>query len=534
LGSGGKGREGSALIKIHPLRNGRGALTDGVDQAAAAHVGTPATTGRGTTAGVQDVERAAAELAERLPPALEPLARLAYNYRWSWLPGGPELFAAIDRERFELCLQNPVRLLQEASSRAPRRAAEDETLVARAHDLASQVNADLERPPAAGIDRDHPVAFLCAEYGVHVSLPIYSGGLGALAGDLLKEASDRAIPMVAVGLMYRKGYFRQRIDAAGWQHEYWIDTDPPRLPAARVTGPDGAPMTVEIPIYDATVAAHVWGVDVGRVPLFLLDTDISRNEAIERWITARLYDADPTTRLAQYVLLGIGGMRALQALGIDPGVIHLNEGHAALAPLALGSLKEGRARTVFTTHTPVPAGNDSYPSEQLKHAIARLADELPISQRELIGLGRTDPDDASEPFGVTQAALRMSRAANGVSRRHGQVSRSMWSSLWPTRTAEDVPIAHVTNGVRVPTWIGTHIRELLDRHLGPDWSGRADDERTSEAIDQIPGHELWRVRELQRAELIEFIRRRSMQDRLARGDLREYVEAAAECWVTTC
>ena len=183
----------------------------------------------------------------------------------------------IDRERFELCLQNPVRLLQEASTRALRRAAEDESLILRAHELESQVRGDLERPAAAGIEADRPVAFLCAEFGVHVSLPIYSGGLGALAGDLLKEASDRAIPMVAVGLMYRKGYFRQRIDAAGWQHEYWIDTDPQRLPAARITTDGGTPVTVEIPIYDSTVAAHVWRIDVGRVPLFLLDTDISRN-----------------------------------------------------------------------------------------------------------------------------------------------------------------------------------------------------------------------------------------------------------------
>ena len=322
--------------------------------------------------GREDVRRAAEELAERIPPRLAPLARLAYNYRWSWLPGGPELFAAIDRERFELCLQNPVRLLQEASARALRRAAEDDALVARAIELEEQVKADLERPVADGTDAERPVGFLCAEYGIHVSLPVYSGGLGALAGDLLKEASDQALPMVGVGLLYRKGYFRQRVDAGGWQHEYWIDTDPERLPAARVTGADGCPLTIEVPIYDTKVLAYVWRVEVGRVPLFLLDTDISRNGPLERWITGRLYEADPSTRLAQYVLLGVGGMQALRALGIEPGVIHLNEGHAALAPLAFAaghdpagspgaprSLEEASARTVFTTHTPVPAGNDT-------------------------------------------------------------------------------------------------------------------------------------------------------------------------------
>ena len=493
--------------------------------------------------GRSDIRRAAEELAERLPDRLAPLARLAYNYRWSWLPGGPELFAAI--ERFELSLQNPVRLLQEASTRALRRAAQDDALVAQAVALEAQVRADLERPPAPGGDPDHPVGFFCAEYGVHVSLPVYSGGLGALAGDLLKEASDQALPMVAVGLMYRKGYFRQRIDAAGWQHEYWIDTDPQRLPAARVSMPDGTPLTIEVPIYDTPVLAYVWRVEVGRVPLFLLDTDIARNGPLERWITGRLYEADPTTRLAQYVLLGVGGIRALRALGIEPGVIHLNEGHAALAPLAFAAaaqgdddgvlglpgapatLEEARARTAFTTHTPVPAGNDSYPSEQVSSAIHRVAAELGIPEGDVIALGRTDPDESDEPFGVTQAALRLSGSANGVSRRHGEVSRSMWSALWPDRPDEEIPIGYVTNGVHVPTWIGGAMRGLLDRYLGSDWLARVEDPRTWARVDEIPGHELWQVRCRQRAEMVEFIRLRSTQERLLRGDVREYVDAAA-------
>ena len=494
--------------------------------------------------GAADLQRAATELEQRIPEQLAPLAQLAYNYRWSWLPGAPELFASIDRERFELCLQNPVRLLQEASPRVLQRASEDGLLVSQARQLASQVRQDLERPPAPGIDPERPVAFLCAEYGVHVSLPVYSGGLGALAGDLLKEASDRAVPMVAVGLMYRKGYFRQRIDAGGWQHEYWIDSDPQRLPAARVTAANGAPLEVEIPIYDAEVAAYIWRVDVGRVPLFLLDTDISRNGPVERWITARLYEADPTLRLAQYVLLGAGGVRALRAMGIDPSVIHLNEGHAALAPLSLagllqrngrsstaaGALEQARARTVFTTHTPVPAGNDCYPPEQVNDAIARLAGELALPAEEVISLGRTRPDDANEPFGVTQAALRMSRAANGVSRRHGEVSRGMWAALWPERPPEKVPIGYVTNGVHVPTWIGAPMRELLDRHLGADWTARVADPKTWAGVDRIPDEELWQTRARQRAEMVEFIRRRSTHDRLLRGDQREYVDAAARAF----
>ncbi|MGZ4351676.1 MAG: alpha-glucan family phosphorylase, partial [Solirubrobacteraceae bacterium] len=310
-----------------------------------------------------DILAAAEDLGERIPDALAPLARVAYNYRWSWAPGGPEVFRAVDSERFNLCGRNPVRLLQESPARVLRRAADNGELVARALALETEIAADLERPFSTSLDPSHPVAFLCAEYGVHVSLPVYSGGLGALAGDLLKEASDRAVPLVAVGLMYRKGYFRQRIDASGWQHEYWIDTDPDRVPAALVTGENAAPLTITVPIGSNDVTARIWRVDVGRIPLFLLDTDCAENDPMDRWITGRLYDGDPQTRLAQYSLLGVGGIRALRAMGHEPGVMHLNEGHAALAPLELArgyreaegialseALARARGRTVFTTH----------------------------------------------------------------------------------------------------------------------------------------------------------------------------------------
>jgi len=492
--------------------------------------------------GREDIRRAAEELAGRLPDALAPLARLAYNYRWSWLPGGQEVFQVVDAERFELAGQNPVRLLQEASARSLRRAAGDEGLLERIAAVEAQVKADLERPPYPSIDPARPVAFLCAEYGVHVSLPVYSGGLGALAGDLLKEASDCAVPLVAVGLMYRKGYFRQRIDAGGWQHEYWIDTDPYRVPAALVTGADDEPLTIELPIYDSDVTARIWRVDVGRVPLFLLDTDIPDNDLVDRWITARLYEADERIRIAQYVLLGAGGVRALTALGIEPGVIHLNEGHAALAPVQLAGqelrsghpLAEGlaaaRERTVFTTHTPVPAGNDTYPSEEVEEAIGRLVRELGFSAEEVIALGRTKPDDPDEPFGVTQTALRTSRAANGVSRRHGKVAREMWQSLWPDLDLDDVPVGHVTNGVHVPTWIGAPMRELLDRHLREGWMAHSAEARTWAGIDQIPDAELWEARCRQRAELVQAVRARSTLERLLRGDVRDYVDAAQKAF----
>jgi starch phosphorylase len=490
--------------------------------------------------GREDVRRAAEDLAERLPDALAPLARLAYNYRWSWLPGGPEVFSAIDHARFTLACQNPVRLLQEVSNATLRRAAADGALLERIEAVEAQVKADLERPAYPSIDPARPVAFLCAEYGVHVSLPVYSGGLGALAGDLLKEASDCAVPLVAVGLMYRKGYFRQRIDAGGWQHEYWIDTDPHRLPAALVTGPGETPLKIEVPIYEAEVTAQIWRVDIGRIPLFLLDTDVPENGQVERWITGRLYESDEHTRLAQYVLLGAGGVRALTALGFEPGVIHLNEGHAALAPVQLAAqemhsgeqlaagILSARERTVFTTHTPVPAGNDTYPSHQVEEAIGNLMSQLGIEARDVIALGRTNPQDEGEPFGVTQAALRMSRAANGVSRRHGEVAREMWRVLWPELPVEDVPVGHVTNGVHVPTWIGTPMRELMDRHLGEGWMAHAAEPETWAGVDHIPDPELWQARGLQRAQLVEEMRARSTNERLQRGDVREYVDAAAK------
>jgi glycogen phosphorylase len=496
-------------------------------------------------AGSDDLERAAADLAERLPDALAPLARIAYNYRWSWLPGGAELFAAVDPERWQLCAQNPVRLLQEATSRVLKRAAADPELLERIASVQARIRADLQRPTrrvgSGAIASAHPISFLCAEYGVHVSLPVYSGGLGALAGDLLKEASDQALPLVAVGLMYRKGYFRQRIDAGGWQHEYWIDTDPERLPAALVTGEGGAPLKISVPIYDSDVVAQIWRVEIGRVPLFLLDTDLPENGPLQRWITGRLYDADGDTRLSQYILLGVGGVRALRALGYEPGVLHLNEGHAALAPLELASpelqageplaqaLNRSRQRTVFTTHTPVPAGNDSYSAEQVAKALGRLTAELGVPESELIALGRTHPEEETEPFGVTQAALRMSRSANAVSARHGEVAREMWSVLWPEGPVPDVPIGHVTNGVHVPTWIGAPIRELFERRLGPDWTARAADPDLWSGLDGVEDRELWEARRRQRAELISFLAQRSPIDRLGRNDVREYVQAAAQC-----
>ena len=495
-------------------------------------------------AGAEDIVRAASALTSRLPWPLGVLARLAYNYRWAWLPDGPDVFTDVDPDRWAACGRNPVRLLQETSAEALLRAAGDASLIARAEQLEAALVEDLARPFATGVaGEERPIAFFCAEYGIHVSLPIYAGGLGALAGDILKEASDRALPLVAVGLMYRHGYFRQRVDHTGWQQEYWVPTDPERSPAVLVTtGDERTPLRIHVPIGGDDVVAQVWRVDVGRIPLFLLDADLPENKRVARWITTRLYDSDPSTRLAQYVLLGCGGAAVLRALGIDPAIVHMNEGHAAFAALEMtrpaveggapfaAAFEDVRQRTVFTTHTPVPAGNDTYPADQVRAVLAPLAQSLGTTGDEIVRRGRTHPDDEHEPFGVTQFALRASRSANGVSRRHGEVSRDMWQALWPDRGVDDVPIGHVTNGVHVPSWVGAPRRRLLHRHPGAGSRAPAAAAATNAAIDAIAPQELWAVRCEQRRLLVEYVRDRSQLQRIARGDPREYVEATARAF----
>jgi glycogen phosphorylase len=490
-------------------------------------------------AGRDDTDRAARALAARMPEPLAPLALAAYNLRWAWTPGAADAFRAVDPARWELCGESPVRLLTEVDADTLARAAEDPAIVEAARATQTAIEADLAREPATGVaTRERPIAFFCAEYGIHASLPIYSGGLGALAGDILKEASDRALPLVAVGLLYRQGYFRQRVDASGWQHESWVPTDPERQPAALVTTADGAPLTVTVPVGAEEIVAQVWRVEVGRVPLFLLDADRPENGPIARWISARLYTGARDLRLAQYALLGVGGMRALGALGIDPGVVHLNEGHAAFTSLELArreleaglSLEEAlaaaRARTVFTTHTPVPAGNDTYDPGQITESFGALTASVGLEPDALVRLGRSHPDDAYESFGVTQFALRTSRAANGVSRRHGEVARGMWAALWPDRPVDEVPIGYVTNGVHLPTWLGGPMRDLLDRTLGDGWLDRAEDPSTWEPLRDVPATDLWDARRRQRAEFAGWLRERATTDRLGREEPRSYVEAA--------
>jgi starch phosphorylase len=489
--------------------------------------------------GTEDVAQAVALLASRIPAELAPLARVAYNYGWSWAPGGPELFREIDPDRWETSCENPVRLLLETPVKRLTDAAANAGLVDRARRLEAVLHADLARPFAEGpFSPERPAAFVCAEFGVHRSLYTYAGGLGVLAGDFLKQASDLALPFVAVGLLYRQGYFRQRLDTSGWQYEYWFDADPGLQAMALVTGEDGAPATFSVNLRGRDVRLQLWRVNVGRVPLYLIDSDRPENSRADRWITSRLYVGDREVRLAQYALLGIGGIRALRCIGIDPGLIHLNEGHAALATLELiregvadglgfdAALEAARSRVVFTTHTPVPAGNEYYPAADLARVLGDFPAALGIDAQKLYTLGRSHPGD-EEPVGMTQLAIRTSRSVNGVSRRHGEVAREMWHHLWPDLPREKIPIGYVTNGVHVPTWIAPAMRALFARHLGEGWEARADDAVTWSPIPEIPDEEIWSVRNALRAALVAYVRDRSVIDRLSRGETSDYVEAAA-------
>ena len=490
--------------------------------------------------GSKDLARAADELAVRVPSSLAPLARLAFNYWWSWTPGAPELFREIDAQRFDLCRENPVRLLREAPAPSLARAARDAAFLHRMETVYER----FERVMASGSGRsdvapDRPVAFFCLEYGIHPSLPNYSGGLGVLAGDILKEASDRGLPMVGLGLLYSQGSYHQRLDPDGWQHDYWVETDPEFLPLALVTGDDGEALTVVVPVRGRDVVAQIWRVDVGRVPLYLLDTRRPENDVIDRWITSRLYVSDPKIRLAQYALVGLGGVRTLRALGISPGTLHLNEGHPALAPLELttdavasgrpfdDALQEVRERTVFTTHTPVPAGNETYGPKVILEVLGDLPAALGIDHQRFLRMGSLG-DDPSGGFGMTTLALRLARFSGGVSRRHGEVARQMWADLFPGMRTDQVPIGHVTNGVHLPSWMATEMRELLDLYLPDGWVERASDPSVWDGVDNIPDEELWAVRNLLRRHLVSFARTRSALDRLARGESSDSVEMARE------
>ncbi len=495
----------------------------------------------GKNDGTKDRARAIAELAERLPEPLVPLARLVFNYRWVWMRGGSSLFKEIDPHLWERSCCNPLWLVEAAAPSRLRALSGDADYVARVERAAAALDEELSRPALSfGPEAAGPVAYFCSEFGVHCSLPLYGGGLGMLAGDVLKAASDLALPLLGVGLLYKEGYFHQIIGNDGWQREYWIPTYFERLPAVRVTGDDGEPLQVSLPIRGRDVQLRIWRIDFGRVPLYLLDADHPDNPAVDRWITNRLYIGDRQTRLAQYAALGAGGVRALEAMGIEPGLHHLNEGHAGLGTVERMAkpVREGlsfeaafeavRARTVFTTHTPVAAGNEWYRLDEVRPVLGDWRRELGFGEDALRELSGFEPENPNDPMAITLLALRASRTSNGVSRRHGRVAREMWQRVWPDEPVERVPITSVTNGIHTTTWMGERMQSLLDLHLGPVWQERLADPAFWSAIRDIPDEELWEVRCALRARLVQFAREHSVRDRLRRGETPDYVASADE------
>lgn len=484
---------------------------------------------------------------QRLPLSLRALDRLSWNYWWSWSAEGPGVFRDLDPDIWEQYEQNPRLLLAKTSEYRLAQMATDPVYIERVRRLAEEFDHYMgvtTRWPRSGVSTatpEHPVAYFCAEYGVHNSLPLYSGGLGILAGDHLKSASDLGLPLLAVGLLYHYGYFRQRLRRDGWQEEYYGETHPSELPITLIENKDGLPLLIELTIRERPVRAQIWQAQVGRIPLYLLDTNIEANDETDRWVTGHLYGGDRETRIVQEMLLGIGGVRLLRQLDIEPHVFHLNEGHSAFLTLELarelvqsGSLAFSEAaqivrqRCVFTTHTPVAAGNDEFEPLLVKRSFGETYPrELGLDTAEFIALGRTDPNDPAEEFGLTPLAIRMCRSTNGVSRKHGEVSRALWQKLWPGKTVDEVPITHVTNGVHAPTWVAPLIRALYEKYVGPNWAECVHDRtRWEDSIAKIFDEELWAAHQLLKERLVAFIRHRSFQARLRRSESMEYTESA--------
>ena len=465
-----------------------------------------------TTAGAQlaPIVTEARDVGHFVTPVHQRLAALAQNLWWSWDEETGSLFRELDPALWRQCDYNPIVLLQETSPAQLEARASELAMHGRINHAYRRMREYVQSKHTwsarhASVLAARPVAYFSAEFGLHESVPIYSGGLGILAGDHVKSASDLGIPLVGLGLYYGQGYFRQRLDTARWQQEEYLDVDRTHLPLQPATGRDGVPIAVEIETRTGRLLARVWQIAVGRNVLLLLDSDVEGNSKEDRELTARLYGGDQRVRIRQELLLGVGGVRALEALGIAPGVLHLNEGHSAFAALELArqrmetegidaaeALRRVAAQTVFTTHTPVPAGHDRFHADLVEEHLGPLRDALGLDRGGFLGIGRVNPHDVHEEFCMTVLALKTSRRANAVSSLHGHVSRAMWMPLHPGLREDHVPIGHITNGVHVQTWLAPQMRQVYERHLGADWAGRSQrDDNVWDGIDRVGDGELW-------------------------------------------
>lgn len=484
-------------------------------------------------------------VAPSLPPALAPLYEIAYNLHWAWSHDAIDLFRRLDSDLWEASGHNPARMLGTVDQGRLETLAHDDSFLAHLKRVADELTAYMHADftwfwRTYGGAEEIVVAYFSAEFGLTESLSIFAGGLGILAGDHLKSASDLDVPLVGIGLLYQQGYFKQYLNQAGWQQEAYEDNDFSNLPLRLVRSGE-APVTVRVAYPGREVIAQVWKVQVGRVPLYLLDTNVPQNRPEDRDITDQLYGGDQEMRVKQEILLGIGGYRVLALLGLRPTICHMNEGHSAF--LALERTRQlmerhglpfavarevAMAGQVFTTHTPVPAGHDYFPPPLMERYFADYARSLGLSWSDFMALGRVNPQDANEPFCTTVLALRMSAYSNGVSRLHGAVTRQMWQRLWPGVAQEEVPIGYVTNGVHFESWISRDMNQLYERYLGPRWREEPADESVWRRAEQIAPEELWRTHERRRERLVSFVRRRLAAQLRRRGAPQHEIEAAAE------
>jgi glycogen phosphorylase len=460
-----------------------------------------------------------------IPQRVSRLPELAYDVWWSWNYQAREVFRRLDYPLWRQTAHNPVLMLRLLQPEMLERALGRPSWLAQ-YDAAI---ADLDNARAARETwwhahfKDLPsrsVAYFSAEFALHQSLPIYAGGLGVLAGDHCKESSDLGIPLIGVGFMYPQGYFHQRVSAEGWQQETYERLTWADAPIEPAMTPDGTPCVIAVPLGTRTVLASVWRVRLGRVKLYLLDTDLEENAPWDRELSARLYGGDRETRIQQEIILGIGGVRVLRAMGSDPGVWHLNEGHAAFVVLQRirellekgetfdAALDEVRRTTVFTTHTPVAAGHDAFPFHQVETHLAGCWGTLGDDRERFLALGHYD-SGTGPLFNMTALAMRSAGKINAVSHLHRDVTREMWSSLWPGMPQDQLPIDHVTNGVHLPTWVASEMAKLFERYLGDDWRDRHDDPTLWDAVRDIPDADLWSVRQALRQFLFAFIRERA-------------------------
>ncbi len=491
---------------------------------------------------VAPVVSEARTLARFIAPIEEKLWTLARNLWWSWDQDTVSLFRSLDPPRWRQLNQNPIALLSEMPLVQIEKRAAELMLHSRINYAYRRLQEYLQTDRTwgaghAAVLRTRPVGYFSAEFGIHESLPIYSGGLGVLAGDHIKSASDLDIPLIAVGLFYGQGYFRQRLDSTGWQQEEYLPTDVSQLPMEQAIGTNGQPVTVQIETRSGAIRAKVWRVKVGRVDLLLLDSNVDGNAPEDRELTSRLYGGDGRVRIRQELLLGVGGYRALRAIGAHPAVLHLNEGHSGFAVLeAIRARMEEEGigfdqaapsvtrEVVFTTHTPVPAGHDRFSGGLMEEHLGPLRDQMQISHDRLMSLGREHPDHHHEDFCMTVLGLKLSRRANAVSALHGEVSRSMWTGLFPGRKEDEVPIGHITNGVHVPSWLAPQMFRLYDRHLGTGWHEHGSDAHIWEGIESVDDGELWESHVGLKARLLDFVRRRAVEQAEHRGEAPEILQ----------